>query len=127
MGTVNSAFEILVNKLSKAEAPQTCLHLFEDDEIKTVFETSTKLSNTLGYLWRRGHLKRHTAPYTERGGKSRYAYSVNASRPLETTSAIAGVSSTATSVHLGGKVEIDEAARSVTIKTKEFTVTYNLK
>ena len=75
-------YQLLEKYLRKAESPLTCVELMDINEVRKeavaefgsdVRNATNKISDTLGFMWRRGLLTRYPAP---RGDTTfaRYAY-----------------------------------------------------
>lgn len=75
-------YRIIEKYLSEAESPQTCVDLMDIHEVEVAAlkefggdkrQATNKLSDTLGFMWRRGLLTRY--PSSGEGGQmARYAY-----------------------------------------------------
>lgn len=71
---MSSIYTEIEKILKRSKNPLTCTDLYDKPEIRKEAESVQQVSDSLGYLWRRGLLARQPAPRT--GAKSaRYAYS----------------------------------------------------
>lgn len=78
--STRSIYTIIENRLREAEHPLTSVDLMEFLDVRTEAETefgkdkaNDRISDTLGFMWRRGLLTRYPAPKTEKSF-ARYAY-----------------------------------------------------
>jgi hypothetical protein len=78
----NEIYECLDKVFDSATEPLTCVDIMENPEVraaavsrwgKDIQEATEKLSDTLGFMWRRGIIDRFAAPLNPRN-KARYAY-----------------------------------------------------
>jgi hypothetical protein len=67
-------YAALENALKKSPTPLTCVDLLDDPAVHQWTTSSTKLSNCLGYMWRKKLLHRHPAPAAHLS-LARFAYS----------------------------------------------------
>ena len=67
-------YKLIEKYLKQSQAPQTCVALWENLEIREHVVSADKLSDHLGLMWRRNLLQRWNAPKTSTD-RSRYAYS----------------------------------------------------
>lgn len=87
-------YECLDKVFETAKEPLTCVDIMENSEVrsaavarwgKDIQEATEKLSDTLGFMWRRGIVDRFAAPPNPRN-KARYAYAkkqtVNSLEPV---------------------------------------------
>ena len=77
-------YEVLFAAFEKIDRPLSCTELLEMPDVraaainrwgKDIRNTSEKLSDTLGFLWRRGTLDRFTAPPLA-NSRARWAYAM---------------------------------------------------
>jgi hypothetical protein len=75
-------YERLESAFEKADKPLTCVELMDIHEVRTaaidrwgkdVQEATEKLSDTLGFMWRRGVIERYPAEFNA-SSKARFAY-----------------------------------------------------
>lgn len=85
----NEIYSLTEKHLRSAHRPMTCTELMEFDDVRTaateeygqdVQLATNKLSDVLGFMWRRDVLLRHPAPRGS-SGKARYAYSGPTDKP----------------------------------------------
>lgn len=127
---IDDVYRAVESALRSADEPVTCVDLMEQTAVRQaaveefgsdIQQATNKMSDVLGFLWRRGVINRHPAP---RGGssKARYAYSwptqpksipAPISRPSQ-----AGDKEKMTIRELDGKVVVELANVVITIKTR---------
>lgn len=81
--SADAVYEAVENALHGAKSPMTCASIMDDPEVrKAALErfgndaqvATNKLSDVLGYMWRRGILDRYPAPPSR--SMARYAYAL---------------------------------------------------
>lgn len=66
-------YHVLKQHLENATDPQTCVDLFDHQDVKQFAEDANRVSDYLGHMFRRGLLTRTAAPRTD-SSAARYAY-----------------------------------------------------
>lgn len=75
-------YGIVEEALKNSKEPMTCAMLMDQDSVRKaacerfgadVREATNRLSDLLGFMWRRSLLHRYTAPFNQ-GSLARYAY-----------------------------------------------------
>lgn len=69
-------YVVLEKRLKAAKQPLTCVELWDFQDVKDHAESSNRVSDYLGHLWRKGLARRIPAPKT-RNNEARYAYTWN--------------------------------------------------
>lgn len=119
-------YQLVETHLRKQDSPTTCVELMDNPEIrkeavaefgghdKDVRVATNKLSDTLGFMWRRGLLTRFPAPQSERSF-ARYAYSwasdakASSTRPISPPARSVGKTSVSIKEHEEGvELEFDK-------------------
>lgn len=89
----NEIYAVLERALRPAKQPLTCVELMEIPDVRRaaidefghdIQVATNKLSDTLGFMWRRDVLNRHLA--TPDKGRARYAYSWRETAPVTSPS-----------------------------------------
>jgi hypothetical protein len=83
--TETGLYEALEALLKSADKPLTCIDLFDQQHIKELAHASTRVSDYLGHLWRRGKVTRTPAARSD-NDNSRWAYSWRVAQPGERNS-----------------------------------------
>lgn len=125
-------YNVLEKHLRKSSTPMTVTALMDIAEVRRVAmdefspkdrdarKTADKLSDALGFMWRRGLLTRYPAPKETRSF-ARFAYGWGSKEPAEPRPLAPNVSSGKlgfTVVEIEGGVQIDFQKFTVTIKGK---------
>lgn len=72
----NGLFVVLEELLKTANRPVTCLDLWDRQEVRDIAESSNRVSDYLGHMWRKGLARRVPAPKSL-NSEARYAYTWN--------------------------------------------------
>ena len=122
----NEIYEHLNEVFEKLKEPLTCVDLMEMPTVreaaidrwgKDIQEATEKLSDTLGFMWRRGILDRFPAPLNPKN-KARYAYAKKA--VVNDIKAVQYEPKARTKNH--GDLEILERDGEVVLNFEKFTV-----
>lgn len=83
--SMNEIYQVVEKVLKKASEPMTCTALMDEADVRKAAThefgadlqvATNKLSDVLGFMWRRDVLRRHPAPPDSKA-RARYAYSWN--------------------------------------------------
>lgn len=124
-------FEALEHVLKNAKQPYTCVEMYDLPEIRKLAESSNRVSDYLGGLWRKGKVLRLPAPRTSNSsarwmyawkpqaeGKAR-STAVEYQAPLRTAGHATLYSKPNIEItENGGMITIDLPSLSITIRTK---------
>lgn len=122
----NEIYEHLDEALEKATQPVTCVDLMDDPNVRTaamarwgddVQYATEKLSDVLGFMWRRGIIERFNAPPNPRN-KARWAYGKKAVAQNSSMTPIQPKPKTKNS----GDLEIVEKDGEVILNFEKFTI-----
>lgn len=125
-------YTVLDDFLEKASSPVTCADLMDIPDVraaaivrwgKDIQRCREKLSDTLGFMWRREVLDRFTAPFAE-NGRARWCYALKGRfEDYDTPKVYKKPEKTKNS----GDLEIIEKDGEVVISLKGFTITVKPK
>lgn len=128
MATKSGIYQLIEDRLRAASDPQTCVDLYEHDEIRSRVKDANRVSDYLGHMWRRGLVQRWYSP-KDLNQRARFAYSwkENDTTPepvenpkIERLNIIRGNYSKP-------KVTITEEDTGVTLDFEQFTITIHRK
>lgn len=71
----STLYQAIETALSGCKAPVTCVELYGVPNIRRLAESSNRVSDYLGNMWRRGQVLRYPAP-KDSGTASRWAYAL---------------------------------------------------
>lgn len=123
-------YQLLEHHLREADVPTTCVELMEIPEIRTTMVeefgndirfTTDKLSNILGFMWRKNLLNKYPASGAD-GSYVRYAYTWS-NKQEEAPRRVPSVSPTQSKT----KFLIQESEDGVILEFEKFTVTIKQK
>lgn len=124
----DGVIKVIVDQLNASETPMNCYDLFAIEEVAKLAPSAALVSNYLGYMWRKGLLQRHLTPKATDSTRVRYAYELNPNSTRVKTLLGAGATEpVGVSKHLGGRVEVNEANRSITLHLSEALLTIQFK
>jgi hypothetical protein len=124
-------YGVVEDALKNSEEPMTCAMLMDQEDVRRaacerfgndIREATNRLSDLLGFMWRRGLLHRYTAPFNQ-GSLARYAYGLKKLIPEEPkeipfTPSTLGVKPQVAVVKLEDGVQLDLQHFTVIIRTK---------
>ena len=79
--TETGLYELLEALLKESTEPRTCVELWDNQSVRDIAGASTRVSDYLGHLWRRGKVTRQAAVRTP-NDNSRWAYAWRADAPV---------------------------------------------
>ena len=116
-------YRILEHLLKGSQEPLTCVDLFDDPEVKKFAKTTSRVSDFLGHMWRRGLLDRYYAS-KDSTSYARFAYTWKAEpdekeqTPLASKPRPEGAKPRLDITEVNGAVVIDFGSITVTIQQK---------
>ena len=113
-----SIYHAIERLLKATDHPLTSVDMFDMSDIKAHAADVNEVSDTLGYMWRKGYLTRQAAPKTPLN-QSKWAYSWGSipDKPTGSPMSIADLKM------LRPHISISEKNGSVTLSFPEFTIT----
>jgi hypothetical protein len=119
--TETGLYELLESLLKKSDRPQTCVELFDVQEIRDIAASSNRVSDYLGHLWRRGKVTRVPAARNSVNDGSRWAYAWRHGQPEESNvTPIFAVPKTSSAGRMDMQITYDDD--SVTIYLPSMTI-----
>lgn len=122
-------YAVLEKLIKQAKEPVTCVDLFDHQEVKKYADSTSRVSDFVGHMWRRGLLQRWTAPRTL-DSKARFAYTWKENEATPTAAPLDSPVERITMVrsnYAKPNVTITEEESSIVLDFEQFTITVQRK
>lgn len=127
MTTEMGVYAVLEKLIKQAKEPVTCVDLFEHQELRKYADSTSRVSDFVGHMWRRGLLQRWTAPRTL-DSKARFAYTWKDSKaaPEQVDSPVERIT-LVRNQYTKPNVTITEEDSCIVLDFEQFTITIQRK